>query len=102
MHRINRRLAASGLALALLGTACQKDEEFAGTYVGDAIDSQDSSNRKEFTLNVTAAGTTVSGSYRIKAILLDTVGVVNGTLNGSALMLTLTPNANDCPYRING
>ena len=27
---------------------------------------------------------------------------MSGTLNGSAVMLTLTPNANDCPYRING
>ena len=61
MSRIHGRLAPPVLAAALLGTACETDEVvFAGTYVGDAIDSLDSSNRKEFTLNVADAGTTAA------------------------------------------
>jgi hypothetical protein len=95
------------VALILLGlgaASCErkKDEGFAGNYVGDGIDSQDSSNRKEFRLTLGAADSTVAGTYRIKAIILDVSGIVSGTLNGSALSLTLTPSGDECPYRING
>jgi hypothetical protein len=97
-------ILALTLVLALVSPACQKsdDDEFAGTYVGDGIDSQDSSNRKQFTLNLGASGTTVSGTYQLKAIILDVNGIVNGTLAGSELSLVLTPTADDCPYRVNG
>ena len=96
-------LAALAAAALLVLPACKQDDEgFDGTYSGEAVDSQDSSNRKEFTLTISASGSTVSGTYRIRAIILDTRGAVSGTLTGSALELTLTPNENDCPYRITG
>src|SRR5262245_44065915 len=102
MRSTPRRLAAA-LALAVAAVACkEKDQEFAGTYVGDAIDSQNSSNRKEFTLTVAASGSTVGGTFRIKAILVDSSGIVSGTLTGSDVSLVLTPSNNDCPYRVNG
>jgi hypothetical protein len=98
------RAVAPALALALSLSACEKkrDADFSGTYRGDAIDSQNSSNRKEFTLTIAAANTVVAGTYQIKAILIDTNGIVSGTLTGSQLALVLTPSANDCPYRITG
>jgi hypothetical protein len=101
---LRTRVLGASLALgAVLAAGCNnKDEEFAGTYVGDGVDSQSSSNRKTFTLNVDAAGTTVAGTFRIKAILIDSSGIVNGTLNGSALELTLTSSTGDCPYKISG
>jgi hypothetical protein len=97
-------ILALTLVLALVSPGCEKsdDDEFGGTYVGDGIDSQNSSNRKEFTLNLGASGTTVSGTYQLKAILLDVNGIVNGTLAGSEVALVLTPTGNDCPYRVNG
>jgi len=104
--RLQRRGTTLAVVLALALTACSKsdDDELTGTYSGDAVDSQSSSNRKELTLTVAAAGTTVSGTYHLKAILVDTNGIVNGTLNGSALALVLTPSTGsaDCPYNITG
>lgn len=91
------------LLLAFTVAACKKDDPtFAGTYQGDGVDSQSSSNVKQFTLRVADSGTSVAGNYGIKAVILDVSGTVSGTLNGSALELTLTPGAtsNDCPYRI--
>jgi len=94
------------LAGTLAFSACESadDTTFAGAYSGDGVDSQSSSNRKEFTLHVADLGTAVTGTYQIKAILVDTSGSVAGTLNGSALELVLTPAAgvNDCPYRVTG
>jgi hypothetical protein len=97
-------ILALTLVLALVSPACEKsdDDEFAGTYVGDGIDSQSSSNRKEFTLNLGASGSTVSGTYQLKAVILDVNGIVSGTLTGSEVALVLTPSAGDCPYRVNG
>jgi hypothetical protein len=103
------RTRAHGRALAVLvalavAPSCgnDDDEQFAGVYSGDGVDSQDRSNRKEFTLTVAESGTTVSGTYRIRAIILDVSGTVSGTLTGSAVALTLTPSNDDCPYRISG
>jgi hypothetical protein len=98
-----RRFAAAS-ALAPAAVACEeKDQDFAGTYSGDGIDSQNSSNRKEFTLTLAASGTTVAGTFRIRAILVDSSGIVAGTLTGSSeVSLTLTPSNADCPYRVNG
>jgi hypothetical protein len=93
-------------SILLLSAACgTKDGDvFDGSYRGDAVDSQSSTNVKEFTLNLSASGSTVSGSYQLKAVILDISGTVTGTLNGAELSLTLTPAAssNDCPYRITG
>jgi len=102
-----RYLAGLGVlaAVFVLGGCQSKDDEtFDGTYVGDGVDSQSSSNRKEFTLRISGGSPNVSGTYQIKAILVDTSGGVTGTLTGSDLSLTLTPAAgvNDCPYRITG
>lgn len=89
--------------MVLAVAACKKsDPTFAGTYQGDGVDSQASSNVKQFTLRIADSGTSVAGNYGIKAVILDVSGTVSGTLNGSALDLTLTPSAtsNDCPYRV--
>jgi len=85
-------------------SGCKKeDEAFAGTYVGDGVDSQSSSNVKQFTLRIADSGTSVAGNYQLKAVILDVSGTVSGTLNGKDLSLTLTPVAGtDCPYRITG
>jgi hypothetical protein len=92
---------ALGLGLAL--SSCRKDDPaFAGTYEGDAIDSQSSSNVKRFTLRISDSGTSVSGNFQIKAIILDVSGAVAGTLNGSEINLVLTPSPAECPYRITG
>ena len=91
------------LALAVVALPhCSNDDDegFDGTYEGEAVDSQSSSNRKDFTLRVGVSGSDVSGTYRIQAIILDTRGTVSGTLTGSTLALVLTPNDDDCPYRI--
>lgn len=102
--RLRTRCIASALAVALPLAACEKkdEEEFGGRYRGDAIDSQNSSNRKEFTLTIAAANAVVAGTYQIKAILIDTSGIVSGSMTGNQLALVLTPSANDCPYRITG
>jgi len=104
MPQPGRWLVALLAACTVFTAACESkdDEALAGTYVGDAVDSQDSSNRKEFTLNLAATGTAVGGTYRIKAIILDVSGSVSGTMTGSELSLTLTPSAPECPYRITG
>jgi len=96
-------LGALAAFFVLSGCESKDDETFDGTYVGDGVDSQSSSNRKEFTLRLSGA-TAVTGTYQIKAILVDTSGSVTGTLTGSDLSLVLTPAAgvNDCPYRITG
>ncbi len=100
---IGARLLTLILVAGLVSPACKnKDDEFAGTYVGDGIDSQNSSNRKELTLVLGASGTTVSGTYRLRAIILDVNGIVNGTLNGNSVSLVLTPSADDCPYHVEG
>jgi hypothetical protein len=103
LSRLTRTLAVLA-ALTLVSCGSSDEDEFAGTYSGDAVDSQSSSNRKDLTLTLAAAGATVSGTYRLKAILIDTSGIVNGTMNGSALALVLTPStgSNDCPYTITG
>lgn len=92
------------LAVALAATpSCRKtDESFTGTYEGDGVDSQSSSNVKRFTLRIADSGTNVSGNYQLKAIILDVSGTVAGTLVGSEVNLVLTPAAGDCPYRITG
>ena len=92
------------VALAVAASSCKKDEDeqFAGIYSGDGVDSQDRSNRKEFTLTVADSGTAVAGTYRIRAIILDVSGTVSGTLTGSQVALVLTPSAGDCPYRVSG
>jgi hypothetical protein len=104
--RIPTCVPAAALAFVAVFAAvgCEKssDDAFAGVWVGDAVDSQDSANRKELTLSLGAADTIVSGTYRLKAVILDTSGIVNGTLIGSEVALVLTPSANDCPYRISG
>jgi len=103
--KIHQALRAFVIPAVLLAPACgSKDETFDGSYRGDAVDSQSATNIKEFTLNVSASGSTVSGSYQLKAAILDVSGTLTGTLNGSDLSLTLTPGAssNDCPYRITG
>lgn len=94
-------IVALGLVL-LLGACKKEDDTFAGTYEGDAVDSQSSSNVKQFTLRIADSGSSVSGNYQIKAVILDVSGTVSGSINGSELTLTLTPNAGDCPYRITG
>ena len=102
---IHQALRAVLIPVVLLVSACgSKDDTFDGSYRGDAVDSQSATNIKEFTLNVSASGSTVSGSYQLKAAILDVSGTLTGTLNGSDLSLTLTPGAssNDCPYRITG
>jgi hypothetical protein len=100
--RTTPRFLALGFALAI--AACQKtDESFAGSYEGDGVDSQSTSNVKQFTLRIAESGGTVSGTFEIKAIILNVTGIVNGTLSGSTLTLTLTPSVTtECPYRITG
>ncbi len=86
--------------------ACSRTDKdvFDGSYRGDGVDSQSASNVKEFTLNLSSSGSVVSGTYTIKAVILDTSGSVSGTLSGADLTLTLTPGpgVSDCPYRISG
>jgi hypothetical protein len=100
--RIASRIVALGFALAI--AACQKtDESFAGAYEGDGVDSQSTSNVKQFTLRIAESGGVVSGTFEIKAIILNVSGTVTGTLSGSSLTLVLAPsNIAECPYRITG
>jgi hypothetical protein len=103
MHtRIGLVLAAAAMTAALGCSDSADDQTFDGKYQGDGVDSQDSSNRKEFTLTLTSSGTTVGGTFRIKAILVDSSGNVTGTLDGGSLNLLLSPSNADCPYRIKG
>ena len=94
------------LAAILAAAGCEKsnDDVFDGSYRGDAVDSQSATNIKEFTLDVSASGSNVSGSYTLRATILNVSGTLTGTLNGSELSLTLTPTpaSSDCPYRITG
>jgi hypothetical protein len=101
--RLGRRLVFAGV---LIVAGCEKTDTdvFDGSYRGDAVDSQSATNIKEFTLELSASGSTVSGSYTLRAPILNVSGSLSGTLNGSDLTLTLTPSApsSDCPYRITG
>ena len=73
------------IAIALAAGCNSVDKDtFDGTYSGDAVDSQSSSNVKQITLNVSASGSVVSGAYTLKAIILDVSGNVTGTLTGAA------------------
>ena len=101
--RQRTRWAAVAVAV-MLAAACDEPDltVFDGVYSGDGVDSQDSGNRKEFTLTLTGTDTAVAGTYRIKAPILDVSGTVSGTRNGSGLELVLTPASTECPYRISG